>query len=72
MDDEGRQAAQDAYIESPTSENKARLKELGINPKTVTKEAQKKQLTREERMEGSVSKKDAARYKPLTDYAKGW
>ncbi|MCI6283595.1 glucosaminidase domain-containing protein [Selenomonas sp.] len=67
-----RQAAQDAYIENPTSENKARLKELGINPKTVTKEAQKKQQTREERMEGSVSKKDAARYKPLTDYAKGW
>ena len=67
-----KQAAQDAYIENPTSENKARLKELGVNPKTVTKEAQKKQQTREERMESTVPKKDAERYKTYVDWAKGW
>ena len=67
-----KQAAQDAYIESPTSENKARLKELGVNPKTVTKEAQKKQQTREQRMESTVPKKDAERYKTYVDWAKGW
>ena len=34
-----RQEAQDAYIQNPTSENKQRLKDLGIKEKDVQKEA---------------------------------
>ena len=65
-----RQEAQDAYIQNPTSENKQRLKDLGIKEKDVQKEATKKNLTREERTQGTVPKKDKDKYKPLTDFMK--
>ena len=65
-----RQEAQDAYIKDPTSENKQRLKDLGIKEKDVQKEAQKKNQTREERTQGTVPKKDKDKYKPLTDFMK--
>lgn len=65
-----RQEAQDAYIKDPTSENKQRLKDLGIKEKDVQKEATKKNQTREERTQGTVPKKDKDKYKPLTDFMK--
>jgi len=65
-----RQEAQDAYIQNPTSENKQRLKDLGIKEKDVQKEATKKNQTREERTQGTVSKKDKDKYKSLTDFMK--
>jgi hypothetical protein len=65
-----RQEAQDAYIQNPTSENKQRLKDLGIKEKDVQKEATKKNQTREERTQGTVPKKDKDKYKPLTDFMK--
>lgn len=65
-----RQKAQDAYIQNPTSENKQRLKDLGIKEKDVQKEATKKNQTREERTQGTVPKKDKDKYKPLTDFMK--
>ena len=63
-----KQKAQDDYIKDPTSENAQRLKDLGISPKTVGKEAEKKEQTREERMEGSV-KKQKERYQDLLNFA---
>ncbi|MDD6127584.1 MAG: transglycosylase SLT domain-containing protein [Veillonellaceae bacterium] len=65
-----RQEAQDAYIQNPTSENKQRLKDLGIKEKDVQKEATKKNQTREERTQGTVPKKDKDKYKSLTDFMK--
>ena len=65
-----RQEAQDAYIQNPTSENKQRLKDLGIKEKDIQKEATKKNQTREERTQGTVPKKDKDKYKPLTDFMK--
>ena len=65
-----RQEAQDAYIENPTSENKQRLRDLGVSDKTVQKEAEKKNQTREERTQGTVPKKEKERYQTLTDFMK--
>ena len=66
-----KQRAQDDYLEHPTIENAQRLRDLGIKDSTVTKEAQKKEQTREERMEGRAPKKGAEGIQSLIDFAKG-
>ena len=53
-----KQKAVDAYIEEPTSENKAKLKELGVKDKTVETERKKKGQTRLQRTRDTLSKKD--------------
>ena len=65
-----KQEAQDAYIKNPSGENAAKLKALGVNPKDVKKEQSKKGMTREQRMEQTVPKKDKARYQQYIDFAK--
>ena len=65
-----KQEAQDAYIKNPSGENAAKLKALGVDPKAVKKEQSKKGMTREQRMEQTVPKKDKARYQQYIDFAK--
>ena len=66
-----KQKAVDAYIEKPTSENKAKLKELGIKDKTVETERKKKGQTRLQRTRDTLSKKDqkAKKDQALFDFA---
>ena len=66
-----KQQAVDAYIEKPTSENKAKLKELGIKDKTVETERKKKGQTRLQRTRDTLSKKDqkAKKDQALFDFA---
>nr|DAQ56872.1 MAG TPA: PLxRFG domain protein [Caudoviricetes sp.] len=66
-----KQKAVDAYIEEPTSENKAKLKELGVKDKTVETERKKKGQTRLERTRDTLSKKDqkAKKDQALFDFA---
>ena len=65
-----KQEAQDAYIKNPSGENAAKLKALGVDPKAVKKEQSKKGMTREQRMEQTVPKKDRANYQRYIDFAK--
>ena len=66
-----KQQAVDAYIEKPTSENKAKLKELGVKDKTVETERKKKGQTRLQRTRDTLSKKDqkAKKDQALFDFA---
>ena len=50
------QEAIDAYIENPSGKNGMRLKELGINPKRVQAEREKKKMDRTERLTDGMSK----------------
>ena len=50
------QEAIDAYIENPSGKNGMRLKELGISPKRVQAEREKKKMDRTERLTSGMSK----------------
>ena len=50
------QEAIDAYIENPSGKNGMRLKELGISPKRVQAEREKKKMDRTERLTDGMSK----------------
>ncbi|MEE1362852.1 MAG: glucosaminidase domain-containing protein [Selenomonadaceae bacterium] len=50
------QKAIDAYIENPSGKNGMRLKELGISPKRVQAEREKKKMDRTERLTDGMSK----------------
>jgi len=52
-----KQDAVDDFIDNPSSDNLARIKELGIKPKTVKDERKRKQEDKAGRMKDSMSKK---------------
>ncbi|WP_303104094.1 DEAD/DEAH box helicase family protein [uncultured Mitsuokella sp.] len=63
-----KQDAVDAYINNPTSENKKKLKDLGIKDSTVEKERQRKKEDSYNRTRSGMTKKEAAENKQLLDF----
>lgn len=64
-----KQDAVDAFIANPTTANAKRLKELGISPKTVKEERERKKQDRAGRMEGRMNKEEQKRYKEMMKFA---
>jgi len=65
-----KQAAVDAYLADPTTENAKKLKELGIKPKTVQEERERKKQDRLERLAGNMNKQEAANSDSLLKFAR--
>lgn len=64
-----KQAAVDAYIANPTTENAMKLKELGVKPKTVEDERERKKADRLGRTRAGMSKTETERNKELLKFA---
>jgi len=64
-----KQKAVDAYIENPTSENLKRIKELGIKPKAVKDERERKKLDTLSRVDYGETKKERQQNQYLFDFA---
>ena len=65
-----KQKAVDAYISNPNAENLKRIKELGIKPKTVKDERERKKLDKLGRVDFGETKKERQQNQYLFDFAK--
>ena len=64
-----KQEAVDAFIANPTGANAKRLKELGVSPKTVKQERERKKQDRAGRMKGKMTAEEQKRYKEMMKFA---
>ncbi|WP_026329433.1 hypothetical protein [Propionispira raffinosivorans] len=53
-----KQKALDGYIKDPSSDNAAKLKDVGVKPQTVKDERKKKEMTSKERNISNLSKRE--------------
>ena len=65
-----KQKAVDAYIANPSAETLKRIKELGIKPKTVKDERERKKLDKLGRVDFGESKKEKLQNQYLFDFAR--
>ena len=65
-----KQKAVDAYIENPSAENLKRIKELGIKPKTIKDERERKKLDKLGRIDFGETKKERQTNQYLFDFAR--
>lgn len=65
-----KQEAIDAFLAEPTGENARRLRELGVTPKQVRAERQRKKMSKSERTQSGLSKSEAREYRDLMQFGK--